>query len=191
MMGNGWTIAVLALLCSLLTFPLPTYAQSEAAGGSIEGIVTDSSGAVLPGVAVEVRNSDTGFTRSLLTNEVGRYTAPLLAVGTYEVTAQLSGFGTVKVSDVLLQVGQRRVVEISMKISTLAETITVDGGQVPIVETSRVVSTTTIDDRAVHDLPTLARNFQSSHHTRDRARKPYRYRSELFNCWPERHLLWF
>ena len=154
-------IIVLLVLCSCLTFPLPIFAQSEAAGGSIEGIVTDSSGAVLPGVAVEVRNSDTGFTRSLVTNEVGRYTAPLLAVGTYEVTAQLSGFGTVKVSDVLLQVGQRRVVEISMKISALAETITVDGGQVPIVETSRVVSTTTIDDRAVHDLPTLARNFQS------------------------------
>src|SRR4029453_2818912 len=78
-------IAVLSVLCSLLMFPLPIRAQSEAAGGSIEGIVTDSSGAVLPGVAVEVRNSATGFTRNLVTNEVGRYTAPLLAVGTYEV----------------------------------------------------------------------------------------------------------
>src|SRR6185436_15092959 len=143
------TIAVLSVLCALFTFPLTIYAQSEAAGGSIEGIVKDASGAVLPGVAIEVKNSDTGFTRSLITNEVGRYTASLLPVGTYEVTAQLSGFVTLKVNDVLLQVGQRRLVEIAMKISTLTETITVDGGLVPIVETSRVVSTTTIDDRAV------------------------------------------
>ncbi len=157
----GSTIAVLSVLCSWLMLPSPIYAQPEAAAGSIEGTVTDSSAAVLPGVAIEVKNSDTGFTRSLVTNDVGRYTASLLPVGTYDVTAQLSGFVTVKVNGVLLQVGQRRVVEIAMKISAVSETITVNGDQVPIVETARAVSTTILDDRAVHDLPTLARNFQS------------------------------
>src|ERR1044071_229305 len=127
----GSTIAVLSVLCSWLMFSFSIYAQPEAAGGSIEGIVTDSSAAVLPGVAIEVKNSDTGFTRSLVTNDVGRYTASLLPVGTYDVTAQLSGFVTMKVTGVLLQVGQRRVVEIAMKVSAVSETITVKGDQGP------------------------------------------------------------
>src|ERR1044072_3992464 len=91
------TIALLSMVCLLVAFPLAVYAQSEAAGATIEGTARDASGAVLPGVAIEIKNSETGFTRSLVTNDVGRYTASLLPVGIYEVTAQLSGFVTVKV----------------------------------------------------------------------------------------------
>lgn len=153
--------AAAGLVCVLLAFPVRGYPQAQVANGIIEGLVTDASGAVIPGVNVEVRNKETGFTRSLVTNEAGRYTASLLPVGLYEVTVELSGFATMKVTEVLIQVGQRRVVDLTMKPSTLTETITVSADEVPLVETARANSSVMLDDRAVHDLPTLARNFQS------------------------------
>ena len=70
----------------------PALAQSQAANGSIEGTVLDSSGAVLPGVTVTVTSTDTGASRSLVTNERGIYRAPLLPLGTYTVVAELQGF---------------------------------------------------------------------------------------------------
>ncbi len=78
------------LLC--LALVSPAFAQSQAANGSIEGTVVDSSGGVLPGVTVTVTNTDTGAVRSLVTNESGIFRAPLLTLGTYTVTAELEGF---------------------------------------------------------------------------------------------------
>ena len=137
------------------------YAQAQIANGIIEGLVTDATGAVMPGVQIEVRNKDTGFTRSLVTNEAGRYSALLLPVGTYDITAQISGFATVNVTDVLVQIGQQRAVDIAMKISAQTETINVRADEIPLIETTRVTSSVMIDDTAVHELPTLARNFQT------------------------------
>ena len=72
---------------------MPTVlAQSQAANGSIEGTVTDSSGGVLPGVTVTVTNTETGAARSVVTNEAGLFRAPLLPLGTYTVVAELEGF---------------------------------------------------------------------------------------------------
>ena len=61
-----------------LALSAPAFAQSQAANGSIEGTVTDSSGGVLPGVTVTVTSLDTGLERSMVTNEKGLYRAPLL-----------------------------------------------------------------------------------------------------------------
>ena len=63
-----------------------------AATGNIEGVVTDTTGAVLPGVTVVVRNTGTNVTRELVTDEAGRYRANALQPGVYEVTATLGGF---------------------------------------------------------------------------------------------------
>ncbi len=82
------------LLSGMLSLALaaPAFAQSQAANGSIEGTVTDSSGGVLPGVTVTVTSLDTGLERSMVTNEKGLYRAPLLPLGTYRVVAELQGF---------------------------------------------------------------------------------------------------
>ena len=83
-----------AFCAALLTVALavPAFAQSQAANGSIEGTVKDSSGGVLPGVTVTITNIDTGAERSVVTNESGLYRAPLLPLGTYRVVAELQGF---------------------------------------------------------------------------------------------------
>ena len=81
-------------LSALLSVSLaaPAIAQSQAANGAIEGTVSDTSGAVLPGVNVTISNTETGAERSLITNEKGIYRAPLLTLGTYRVVAELQGF---------------------------------------------------------------------------------------------------
>src|SRR5258705_945095 len=85
-------VPVLVAVClalSVFAFPPPVAAQS-AAGGAIEGTVTDQSGGVLPGVTVSVRNTATGATRETTTDATGLYRAPLLPAGPYDVTASLS-----------------------------------------------------------------------------------------------------
>src|SRR6187431_893312 len=92
------------LLCALL--PLPLRAQSQVAGGEIEGTVRDESGGVLPGATVTVRNQETGVSRTTQTDETGRFRAPLLQVGTYEVTVALDGFATTRQPDLELTIGE-------------------------------------------------------------------------------------
>src|SRR5258707_1978237 len=89
-------VLVVGLALGVFAFPPLAVAQSQAAGGAIEGTVTDQSGGVLPGVTVSIRNTATGVTRETTTDASGLYRAPLLPIGPYEVTSALAGFSTTK-----------------------------------------------------------------------------------------------
>ena len=121
------------LLSALLSVSLtaPAFAQSQAANGTIEGTVTDSSGGVLPGATVTITNLDTGAERVVITNEKGLYRAPLLTLGTYKVVAELQGFKKVEVTDIKLSVGQTAVVNATLWVGTVSETITVSSADSP------------------------------------------------------------
>src|SRR5690349_9949747 len=84
---------VLCILAVCLTLAIAATAQTVT--GTIQGTVTDTSGAVLPGVTITIRGTDTGSVRVVATNEAGIYTAPYLQIGGYAVTAELTGFGNV------------------------------------------------------------------------------------------------
>ena len=101
----------LALLCVtlIIALPLTSVAQSQLANGSIVITAVDSAGAVMPGVIVRLLNKDTGFVRSVYTNDEGRGISSLLPLGSYEITAQKPGFSIMKVNDLQLQVGEQRV----------------------------------------------------------------------------------
>src|SRR3954469_25409463 len=74
-----WTVvAMAALAVGLIALPTELSAQSQAAGGAIEGTITDQSGAVLPGVTLTIRNTATGIVRETTTDATGLYRAPLL-----------------------------------------------------------------------------------------------------------------
>src|SRR5262245_41667621 len=104
-----------------LVLAAPAFAQSQAANGSIEGTVVDSSGGVLPGVTVTITNLDTGAERSVVTNEHGLYRAPLLPLGTYRVVAELQGFKKFEQTGVKLSVGQTSVVNATLSIGAVSE----------------------------------------------------------------------
>ena len=75
--------------------------------GTILGTVTDASGGVVPGSTVTIRNIETGISRSLTTNAAGRYVAPQLPLGRYEVTAEATGFQTFTRSGIEISVGRQ------------------------------------------------------------------------------------
>src|SRR5437870_1294004 len=116
-LANMIRILPAALLSVALGAPLS--AQSTAANGSIEGNISDSSGGVLPGVTVTITNLDTGAERSVVTNDLGLYRAPLLPLGTYRVVAELQGFKKFEQTGVQLSVGQTQVVNATLSVGAV------------------------------------------------------------------------
>ena len=88
----------------------PALAQSQAANGTIEGTIVDSSAALLPGVTVVVHNVETGAQRVVVTNASGVYRAVLLPLGTYRLTAELTGFKKYERTGITVGAGQTAVI---------------------------------------------------------------------------------
>jgi outer membrane receptor protein involved in Fe transport len=145
-------------LAILLAVPLAARAQSLAAGGAIQGTVSDESGGVLPGVSVTIRNTGTGVVRETQTDGAGVYRAPLLPVGSYDVTAALTGFATTKRPSLTLNIGQVLNADLTLKVATAQEEVTVTA-EAPIVEPNRTHQASTVGERAVANLPVNGRNF--------------------------------
>ncbi|PYQ23574.1 MAG: hypothetical protein DMF81_08375 [Acidobacteria bacterium] len=149
---------IVSVIALLLVLPMPASAQSLAAGGAIEGTITDQSGGVLPGVNVTIRNVGTGIVRETRTDSAGVYRAPLLPVGSYELTAVLTGFATTKRPGLTLSIGQVLTVDVALKVASAQEEVTVTA-EAPVVEPSRTHQASTVTERAVANLPVNGRNF--------------------------------
>jgi outer membrane receptor protein involved in Fe transport len=146
------------VLAVALAVPASVVAQGQAAGGVIQGTMTDESGAILPGVAVTVRNQDTGVVRETRTDAMGLFRAPLLPVGIYEVTAALPGFATTKRPNLVLNIGSVLSIDLSLKVAAAQEEVTVSA-EAPLIETARTQQSSTVNERAVSNLPVNGRNF--------------------------------
>src|SRR2546426_10607470 len=95
-------------------------AAAQVTTGSISGTVKDSAGAVLPGVSIKLTNTDTGVTRVVIADEVGRYNAPQLSLGGYEIAAELPGFQTALRRGVTLTIGREAVVDFALHGGSVA-----------------------------------------------------------------------
>lgn len=146
----------LALLC--LTALLPAAAAAQTTGGTISGTVLDETRGALPGVTVTVRQLETGTQRVLVTDSEGRYAAESLQPGTYTITAELQGFQTSVREGVTLSLGQRAVVNPSLKVGQLEERITVTG-TVPLVNTTSGGVSGLVEQQQIRDLPLNGRDF--------------------------------
>ena len=149
----------LTVMIILLTAAAGLAAQSQITTGVVDAIVLDTSGAVLPGVDVEIRNVDTNLTRTLTTDRDGRFVALQLPPGRYTVTFKLSGFATIVQESVLVTVGEAIRLSPVMKVSGIAETVTVTTVS-PAVETTRTASASTLDETTIESTPILGRKFE-------------------------------
>lgn len=147
---------VLAALM-LTAFAHPAAAQSTAINGTIEGTVTDSTGAALPGVTVTITNTDTGAQRVVVAGSVGEYRAPLLPLGSYAVVAELQGFKKFEQRGVSLSAGQTAVINVTLSVGSVSETVTVSG-ESPIAQPGRIDLGRTIGEAEVKNLPLVSRN---------------------------------
>src|SRR6266849_19977 len=133
-------------------------ASAQVSTGTISGVVQDQSGAVIAGAMVTVRNVDTGAARTLTSDPGGRYIAPNLSVGNYEVTGQQSGFQTEVRSGITLTVGREAVVNLGLKVGQISEKVLVTG-EAPLVESTTATLSSLVDERTIRDLPLNGRSY--------------------------------
>jgi hypothetical protein len=147
-----WLLFVTAIASSLA-------AQSQATTGVIRGVVTDPNGAPVANATVILRETNTGFQRTLQTNDRGIYVASLLPLGTYDVTARSLGYSESRRMGVTLRVGETVEVPISLAaVEVQAVTVT---AVAPVIDVTRVENATRLPDQAVQGLPNNGRNFLS------------------------------
>ncbi len=148
--------AVLWRLClALLLTAAPAIAQEQR--GSIEGIVKDSSGAVLPGVTVEARNTTSGGAQTAVSDENGIYRFAALAPGLYDVRASLDSFNPAENKGVRLELGQLLRVNLSLAVKGVQESVQVSAEQ-PLIDVKQNAKATVVDSTFIDKMPT-GRNF--------------------------------
>ncbi|MCH8266721.1 MAG: TonB-dependent receptor [Acidobacteria bacterium] len=125
---------------------------------TISGVVQDASGAVIPGVSVTVRNQDTGISRTVTTDAGGRYRAPNLSLGNYEVEAQTAGFQTEVRIGITLTVGRTAVVDMTLSVGAITERVEVTA-EAPLVETTNATVGSLVDGRTITDMPLNGRSY--------------------------------
>jgi carboxypeptidase family protein len=133
--------------------------SAQAVAGNISGTVTDSSGAVIAGAQVVVTNTGTNASLTTTSNEQGRYNAPDLVVGTYQVQASKAGFQTTVHKDITLTVGSQLAVDFSLQVGQTTQTVTIESS-VTQVETQSTAVSSLVSPEQMVDLPLNGRNFE-------------------------------
>jgi carboxypeptidase family protein/TonB-dependent receptor-like protein len=149
---------LVAALPLVLALAAGVFAQTQITTGVIQGTVLDEQGSIVPGANVEVRNPDTNFSRTQTTNADGRFVFLQLSPGRYTLTVSKQGFATVIQENLELTVGQTISLNLNMKVSRLEEKITITAA--PTIDTVKTESSSTLNERAVGNLPNLGRKFE-------------------------------
>jgi hypothetical protein len=149
---------IAAFSCVALALAGWSAAQTQITTGVIQGTVLDTSGALVPGAEVEVRNVDTNFRRTLATGSDGRFVFLQLPPGRYTATVTKPGFATLVQDGINLTVGQAITLSPTLKVSGTQETVTVTG--TATVDTSRVGISNTLNETTVATTPVLGRKFE-------------------------------
>src|SRR6266571_2390084 len=146
------------LLVSAVSLLLASPAAAQRTTANLRGTVTDSSHALVPGATVTVSDSDTGFTRTLATNESGVYSFSELPVGRYDLKVELQSFKTATRTGIVLVVADNREVNIELAPGSVSETVSVVAESTPVKTVGGDVSGV-INGQQIRELPLNGRNF--------------------------------
>src|ERR687891_2575961 len=138
---------------SLLLTGSLAWAQATA---ELAGRVTDESGAVLPGVTVTATQTDTGFTRTVVTDGTGAYVMPNLQTGPYRLEVSLQGFRTYAQTGIVLQVGATPTINAVLGVGNLEETVSVEAAA-PIVDVRSAGISEVVENERILELPLQGR----------------------------------
>ena len=147
--------ALLPMLVALVTSGWQAFAQTSA---GLKGVVTDSSGAVVPAAEIVVTNLDNGARRQTVTNETGDYDIPLLPSGRYTIAGRKPGFKQAIREDVRLELNQIAQIDFTLTAGEVSETVEVRSSA-PLLESNTSSVGHVIETKAVSDLPLNGRNF--------------------------------
>lgn len=141
--------AITWVVCVGLSVPV-LYGQE--ARGTIQGRITDSSGAVVPGAKVEATNTATNVAVRTVSNADGTYALPYLLPGNHRLTASSAGFKTVQRGNIELQVGDRVQVDLMLEVGAITERVQVTA-ETPLLQTATSSFGMVVDSRRISDLP--------------------------------------
>src|SRR5271167_2419501 len=128
--------------------------------GTILGSVSDSSGALVPGATVTIKNLDTGLTRVVTTSDDGSYSAPELPIGNYSVTVEKAGFKSGVVTGIRVDVSTDRRADVILQPGQIAQTVEVTGEELPMTESTSDTLGGIVESRVVTSLPVNGRDYQ-------------------------------
>jgi outer membrane receptor protein involved in Fe transport len=152
-------VRLCVLAAFILTLSIGALAQSQATTGNIEGRVLDPQGAAVPGIAVTATNQETGYAKTATTDDEGNYRLILLPPGKYKVTTSGGqGFAGATYENVTVTIGGQSPLEIQLSVSGTNVIIDV-AAEGQIVETTRTSVASTVNERAIQNLPVNGRNF--------------------------------
>jgi len=152
------TVELSALVILVLTLAYSAFAQSQATTGNIEGRVLDPKEASVPGATVTATNQQTGLEKTATTDDQGVFTVGFLPPGPYTVKANASGFSQTQVTDIVVTVGGKTPLDMTLSVGGASGSVTISG-EAPIVETTLSSVSSTINSRAIENLPVNGRNY--------------------------------
>lgn len=127
-------------------------------GGGISGTVRDETGAALAAASIAIKNLETGAKRKLVTDDNGRYAAPSIAVGRYEITAAKEGFSSEVKTNINLVVGQSVMVDLTLHVGAMRQVITVEDKAPPVNVSTQQISGL-VNEKQVKELPLNGRSY--------------------------------
>ncbi len=158
---TGKKVSMLVLFLPLVVLVLlPRCSQAQVAGATLTGTVTDSSGAVIPGVEVVIKNEATNEVRTVKVGSAGVYSAPNLLPGTYDVSVTAPGFQTTEQKGIVLTVGGEQLFNVKLQVGQVTQTIEVTD-EAPAVQLANSVIGGVVDNRTVQELPLNGRDWTS------------------------------
>jgi hypothetical protein len=143
---------------ALLPVALPMSAAAQSDSGRISGTVLDQTSAFVPGATVTVRNTKTGDTRTVTTDENGHFLITPLKPSFYTITVQQTGFAVIGYTDMPVAVGQELTLDFAFKTATAQESVTVIGSS-PVIDISSAKIGANVSEREVQGLPVNGRQM--------------------------------
>jgi len=147
---SPWMLSLLILLLAATAL-----AQTTA---SIQGTVTDQSGAAVVGAKVTIKNTALGIERTTHTSSSGSYEVPALPPGIYSVQVEMTGFETHLAKDLVLEVAKNSVQNFGLKVASTSEVVNVEA-TAPVIEATTMTVGQTINQRTVQEIPLNGRHF--------------------------------
>jgi Carboxypeptidase regulatory-like domain len=146
--------AAISLMAFALLFPITVpVAMAQATTGSLRGVVTDATGAIIPDADVTARNVDTGSDTKTKTNSEGIYNFPRLSPGKYLLTVEKTSFKKQEYQEVVVQVGQDQIIDAALQAGAVTETVTVTAQGEELLQKENVQISSTFQSRKVSELP--------------------------------------
>src|SRR3989454_2666407 len=143
---------------TLLCLCLSAYAFAQTSNATVGGTVSDSTGALIPGVTITTTNTATGIVNTVITNESGAYQFASLQTGNYKITAELGGFQTQTYNNVTLGISQEVRLNFPLQVGSVAQAVEVTATADTLIATTSSSIGSVLPDHQVRDLPLGGRN---------------------------------